>query len=138
AYDLVRFLISVSLRGEDHHDLIRPTLVESLRRGYIQGVLCPELGYEQMLHLRVKEPKRWQTSTRAYLEANRLWAAKLRLHATSPHSKKMVALLSSYLDSRGEQDLLSRYEPTEGARVPGSLGKVHKLILLHARRKGDD
>lgn len=137
AYDLVRFLISVSLRGDRPSDLIPPTLIESLRRGYVQGLLCPELGYEEMLHLREKKPKRWQTSTRAYMASDRMWAAKLRRYPTTVRTAKMTALLDGYLESRNELDLLDRYKVTAGARVAGSLGKYHHLFLLEPK-KGDD
>jgi len=136
AYDVVRFVVSLSLRRGDEGDgrFLHPAVLDSLRRGYLLGASAPGLGYEEMRDLRRRSPKRWQRDLEAYLRAERAWSGRLRRYAVDPRGARLGALLESYLESRGEQDLAHRYRIEAAAEVPGSMGKVHTLLLLVSER----
>jgi hypothetical protein len=137
AYDVVRFLVSLSLRRGDEGDgrFLHPAVIDSFRRGYLFGAGAPGLGYEEMRELRERTPKKWQRDLDAYLRAERAWSARLEKHAIDPRAERLRALLASYLESRGERELASGYRIEAAAEVPGSLGKVHTLLLLVPRRE---
>ena len=75
AYDIVRFLISVSLcRPEQDEQLLHPIILDNFRRGYLYGALKSQPGFEEMHDLRNQAPKKWQQSTRRYLDSGRKWS----------------------------------------------------------------
>ncbi|HJL15072.1 MAG TPA: DUF2252 family protein [Sandaracinaceae bacterium LLY-WYZ-13_1] len=135
-YDVVRFLVSVSLRRGDEGDgrLLHPAVLDSFRRGYLMGVGAPDLGYEEMRDLRRRSPKKWQQDLAAYLAAERAWSGRLRAHAIDPTEPRLRALLESYLTSRDEESLGPHYRIEAAASVPGSMGKIHTLLLLRPDR----
>ncbi len=136
AYDIVRFLISVMLRGKG--DDLSPAVTEAFNDGYLQGALEPYRGFEQMAHLRSKAPKDWERSTRAYLSSNRRWAGKLKSNARAP-AESASTLLRDYLRNRNELHLLERFKLLTSACVRGSFGKLHHLFLLvPSLGRGDD
>ncbi|MCA9669958.1 MAG: DUF2252 family protein [Myxococcales bacterium] len=133
AYDIVRFLVSAGISArEQSRCLMPPTARSSLRRGYAQGVLCPQLRYEEMHALRRRRAKRWQQSTVQYVEANRLWARKMRENAMPLEQLPLEQLLASYARSREEPSLLEHYRVSEAAQIPGSMGKMHTVLLLES------
>lgn len=131
-YDLVRFLVSVSLRRADDGDgrLVHGAVSESLRRGYLLGLKAPGLGREEMHELRRREPKSWQRDLIRYLEKGKAWGKRLREHQIDHRSHRVQTMWSSYLESRGEEHLESGYALVAAAEVPGSQGKLHTLLLL--------
>ena len=139
-YDVSRFLVSVSCRRADESDgrLLHPAVLDSFRRGYLLGVSAPGLGWEEMRDLRKKQPKRWQQDLVRYLEKGRQWGGRLAQHAIDPRQPRLQALLESYLESRGELELASVYSIASAAEVPGSLGKLHTLLLLEPNRDDID
>lgn len=137
AYDCVRFLTSLALRRGDEGDgqFLHPAVLDSFRRGYLFGARAPTLGFEEMQELRGRSPKKWQRDLEAYLRAERAWAARLKKFAIEPHDPRLRALFESYLESRGESELGAHYRIESAAEVPGSMGKLHTLLLLVPDRK---
>lgn len=131
-YDLVRFLVSVSLRRADDGDgrLVHGAVSESLRRGYLLGLAGPDLEREEMFELRRREPKGWQRDLVRYLEKGKAWGKRLEQHAIDPRCDRVRAMWTSYLESRGEEALEGRYVLAAAAAAPGSQGKTHTLLLL--------
>ncbi|MGE0789051.1 MAG: DUF2252 family protein [Sandaracinaceae bacterium] len=134
AYDLVRFLISVSLRRADDGDgrLAHGAVTDSLRRGYLLGLNAPKLPVEQMHALKKREPKGWQRDLVRYLEKGKAWGARLKKHRVDPQDPRLHAMWETYLISRGEEELTDRYSLIDAAMVAGSLGKTHTLLLLES------
>ena len=138
AYDIVRFLISVSLCRDQQDDaLLHPIILDHFRRGYLYGSGSKGHGFEEMQRLRVTEAKRWQSSTKAYVEEGKKWARRLERHAVSPR-KRHAHLLRDYLANRGESKLLKRFDVARIAEVPGSMGKLHYVFLLEDRKDRRD
>ncbi len=135
AYDIVRFLVSVMLRGKGEE--LSPVVADAFHSGYLQGALNPHQGFEQMAHLRAKSPKPWEQSTRAYVNSNRRWAGKLKSNETAPE-ESMTSLLGEYLSNRNELHLLERFMLLTSACVRGSFGKLHHLFLLVPKRGHDE
>jgi uncharacterized protein (DUF2252 family) len=129
AYDIARFLISVSLRrARRGRAFLHPVVLDSFRRGYLFGL--SGLGHEEMGKLRDKPPKKWQKSTRAYVQSKRRWSARLTKHAIDHRAPRVRTLLRSYLKSRDELDILDTHRLDRAAEVEGSMGKLHLLLLL--------
>ena len=88
AYDIARFLISVSLsRAEQDKRLLHPIILDHFRRGYLHGFHADDKDFEEMRSLRIKEPKAWQCSTNGYLDAGKKWANRLHSHKVKPSKK---------------------------------------------------
>ncbi len=139
-YDLVRFLVSVSLRRADDGDgkLVHGAVSESLRRGYQLGLNAPQRPREEMHELRKRRPKSWQRDLVRYLEKGRKWGGRLAEHSIDASEPRLFDMWASYLESRGEEELTHRFAITAAAEVPGSLGKVHTLLLLEPRDEDED
>lgn len=131
AYDIVRFLVSVSLCGpDDDNDFLHPVVIDHFRRGYLYGLFANKrYEHEEMHELRTQEPRRWQMNPVDYLESKKKWAKKL-FENTVDLSKKRQKMFDSYLESiNGELDM-NDYSITTCSEVPGSMGKMHYLYLL--------
>ena len=76
------------------------------------------------------QPKVWQMSMSAYIAANKKWAKKLKLNSADLADPKWKKMLVAFLKSRKEHRLLNYYELTQVGLSPGSLGKMHILLLL--------
>lgn len=128
-YDIVRFLVSLALRrAEPDHRLAHPVVIESFRRGYVYGVHgLPTTEMDALAH---KRPKKWQRSTRKYLRASRKWGERIRRYKIDVRGERLHTLLTGYLQSRDELDVLETHRVELAAEVPGSMGKVHTLVLL--------
>lgn len=138
-YDIVRFLISLTLRARRPGPAFWTAPVRnSFRRGYVQGLLCPELGIEEMDYLRRRREKKWQRSTAEYMRAGKAWAKKLRDNQLDPKEPKWGELLEVYAQRRREPELCEDYEIAMVGRAGGSMGKDHTLFWLKARREGQD
>jgi hypothetical protein len=122
AYDLVRFLISVSLSRDIQNDVF----------------LHPQNpDFDEMYELRTTEPKKWQASTNSYLDSGKKWAKRLSLHQTKI-TKRLTSMLTDYLKNRDELMLLERHQLKRCAEVAGSMGKLHHLYLLQDRKEKRD
>ena len=138
AYDIVRFLISVSLaRTSQNESLLHPIIVDHFRRGYVHGGQSADATFEEMRSLRLKAPKVWQTSTNDYLDAGKKWARRLQANK-GKIKKRHTKMLVNYLDNRDELNLLDRHQLKACAEVPGSMGKLHYLYLLQDRKDKRD
>ena len=72
AYDIVRFLISVSLsRQTPTKQLLHPIILEQFKRGYRAGFALENDDFEEMYKLKTKIPNHWQLSTDSYLMLER-------------------------------------------------------------------
>lgn len=130
SYDIVRFLVSLSLSGpEDDNDFLHPVVIDHFRRGYLYGLFANKrYEHEEMHELRTQEPRRWQRNTSDYLESRKKWAKKLFDNEVELNRRRST-MLKSYLESIEDQDL-SAYVATSCAEVAGSMGKIHHLYLL--------
>jgi hypothetical protein len=138
-YDIVRFLISLTLRAKRPGPTLWTAPVRnSLRRGYLQGLLCPELGIEEMDYLRRRRQKKWQESTTEYMRAGKAWAKKIRDNQLDTDDRRWGELIEAYAQRRGEPELVEEYELAMAGRVGGSMGKDHTLFWLKPKREGDD
>jgi uncharacterized protein (DUF2252 family) len=138
AYDLVRFLISISLsRDVQDTDFLHPIILEQFKRGYLTGFDSQATDFAEMYELKTTAPKKWQTSTNSYLDSGKKWAKKLAANETKI-TKRLTGMLSEYLENRGELKLLERHQLKRCAEVAGSMGKLHHLYLLEDRRNKRD
>jgi len=129
AYDISRFLISVSIkRATDDGQFLHPVVIDSFRRGYLFGL--KGLGQEEMGKLKDKRPKKWQKSMRAYVNGKGRWGARLKKFAVDKELPRVRAMLRSYLESRDELQVLDTHRLEAAAEVAGSMGKIHTLLLL--------
>ena len=130
AYDIVRFLISVSLsRVQPDERLLHPIILDHFRRGYLFGLLRRERDYEEMRGLRVQAPKKWQRDTRSYLDAGKKWAGRV-VRFRVKQRRRHLAMLKDYLSHRDELDLLESHALEDIAEVAGSMGKCHTVYVL--------
>jgi len=131
-YDVSRFLVSLSLRRKDAGEggFLHKGVLDAFQRGYVLGAVAPERGFEEMRELVERSPKGWQRDLVRYLEKNKAWAKRLGKNRIDHRAPRLRALLESYFASRGEQELAERYTIADAAEVPGSLGKLHTLLLI--------
>lgn len=127
-YDIVRFLVSLAVRAGGDRRFLHPVVLVHFKRGYAYG--AAGLGHEGVSRLLGKEPKRWQESTRAYVDADGPWAARLRKHAIPTDDPRIEPLLRSYFESREELEELDRLQVLRAAEHAGSMGKKHLVVLL--------
>ncbi len=138
AYDIVRFLISVSLsRDIQDTEFLHPIIIEQFKRGYLAGFASQSPDFDEMYELRTTEPKKWQASTNTYLESGKKWAKRLSAHQTKV-TKRLTSMLTEYLENRDELKLLERHQLKQCAEVAGSMGKLHHLYLLQDRKDKRD
>jgi hypothetical protein len=130
AWDIIRFLSSVSLRRQDMDGFLDRKVVEYFLDAYIVHFLNPEIPAKQLKMLKGIEPQKWQLSTRDYLASNRRWAKKMRENPVPVNNGVANDLLQAFLGSRNELNLLDDYEVSEVGLTPGSLGKKHWIYSL--------
>lgn len=130
AWDIIRFLSSLSLRRQNVDGFLDSKVIEYFLDAYIVHFLHPEIPSKQLKLLKNVEPQKWQMNTREYLIANRRWARKMRLNAIPPKNETAAGLLAKFLESRHETDLLNNYKVNEVGYTPGSLGKKHFIYSL--------
>lgn len=138
AYDIVRFLISVSLsRQTQTKELLHPIILEHFKRGYRAAFSLKTDDFEEMYELKSKTPKHWQLSTDSYLDAGKKWAKRLSANETKI-TKRLKQMLIGYFENRDEMYMLERYRLLKCAEVAGSMGKLHHLYLLEDRKNKKD
>ena len=133
AWDVIRFLASLSLKREDERGFLYPEVVEAFIDSYIVHFLHPDIPSKQLKLLKSVKPLSWQTSTNEYLKADKRWARKMREHALSTKSEVVVQLLNAFLQSRNELHLLKDYRIDEVGHTPGTFGKKHFIYSLVPR-----
>ncbi len=129
-WDIIRFLSSLSLRGKDSGGFLERRVVEHFIDSYITHFLYPDIPSKSLKIIRDVKPEKWQTNPKAYLEANKRWAKKMREHRIDPKSEMAQGLLSAYLESRSETGLLQSHDLSEAGAALGSFGKKHYIFAL--------
>lgn len=136
AWDIVRFLCSLSLKQEeDTGEFLPPLVVEYFKEGYLRGFHTPNLQHKGISNTSEKiQYKVWYDSTTEYLEANKKWGKRMRQNAISVKDKTMLKLLKAYLQSRYEEHLLDDYEVEEAGTAFGTFGNQRYLIVLNSKK----
>ena len=132
AWDIVRFLCSLSLkREEEDSPFLSDLVLEYFKEGYLRGYHTPNLHHKGISNTSEKiEYKVWYDSTTEYLEANKKWGKRMRQNAISVKDKTMLKLLKGYLQSRYEKKLLNDYKIEEAGVARGTFGNQRFLIVL--------
>lgn len=130
AWDIIRFISSLSLRRENMNGFIDRKIVEYFLDAYIVHFLHPEIPSKQVKMLKSAEPQKWQATTNAYLNSNKRWSKKMRENSLSPKNQEAQQILKLFLASRNESSLLEEYRVDEIGLTPGSLGKEHYIFSL--------
>lgn len=129
-WDIIRFLSSLSLRREENDGFLDRRVIELFIDSYMTHFLHPDIPAKQVKMLKHVQPEKWQLTTKAYLQANKKWAKKMRENAINPRSEQVRNLLLHFLESRHELGILDDYMLSEAGLTPGSLGKKHFIMSL--------
>ncbi|HXH30505.1 MAG TPA: DUF2252 family protein [Bacteriovoracaceae bacterium] len=130
AWDIIRFLSSVSLHRSEMNGFLDEKVVTYFIDAYITHFMHPDIPSKPLKLLKSVEPEKWQTSTREYLKANKKWAKKMRDFAIPPRNEAALGVLNKYLESRQDLNLLNEFRVNELGHTPGSLGKKHYIYSL--------
>lgn len=133
AWDIIRFLASLSLKREDERGFLYPGVVKAFIDSYFIHFTNPDIPAKQLRLLKPVKPLSWQESTKAYLASDKRWAKKMRESALSPKAEFVNDLLRAFLESRQELQLLNEYKIGEVGHTPGTLGKKHFIYSLVPR-----
>ena len=129
-WDIIRFLSSLSLRQENNDEFLDHRVVEHFIDAYFIRFLYPDIPHKQLKMLKEATPERWQINTREYLRANKKWARKMRAFRVNSRSEAVTQLLTKFLESRNELQLMNEFYVDEAGLTPGSLGKKHYILSL--------
>ena len=129
-WDIIRFLSSLALRSEENREFLDRRIIEHFIDSYFTHFIYSDIPHKQLKMLKEVTPEKWQMTTRDYLRANKKWAKKMREFKINPRSEAVILLLSKFLESRQEGDLLKEYYIDEVGLTPGSLGKKHFIYSL--------
>lgn len=131
AWDVIRFLSSLALRGEDRkRSEVSKQTKQAFLDGYLATLINKDIYYSIPTFVKAMTPKQEQLTTHAYLDANIKWAKKMRKNPIDVGDQQLKKMLTLYLESRDELDLLNFYKIEEMGQSEGSLGKMHYLISL--------
>ncbi|MFY7993560.1 MAG: DUF2252 family protein [Bacteriovoracaceae bacterium] len=130
AWDIIRFLSSVSLKRQDGDGFLDRKVVEAFIDGYFVHFLHPDIPYKQIKSLKEVNPQKWQVTTKDYLKANKKWAKKMRDYPISPKNADVSKILTEFLRNRHDENLLDDYTLDEAGFTPGTLGKEHYIFSL--------
>jgi hypothetical protein len=134
AWDPVRFFCSISLRRAEPDDSFLPmSAVRAFSEGYVAAFREPERAIRVEAILPESQPKSEEQSTRAYLEANRKWAKRMRKNPVFTTHATVQGMLHLYCKSRNEPDLLERYQVREAGIAEGTMGKPRVLTVLESK-----
>ncbi len=123
AWDLARLMVSVSLRQKKPaKGLLSGHVLRQMKKGYLHGLRHPDRPFSEARALKDKEPKKDESSTDAYLAAEKGWTQEMRADPLPPSDPKIQTLLRGYLENRGEESLLDDYVVEEAGRGQGSMG----------------
>lgn len=129
AWDIVRFLASISLKKESEEDFFLSDIVlDYFLEGYLRGFYTPNLPFTPAKHITEKADfKVWYDSTEEFLDDNIKWAKKMRKDPVPSDDKTMQKILSGYLKSRNELGLLKEFEVSEAGKAMGTFGNKRYL-----------
>lgn len=133
-WDIIRFLISLSLRREKESGFLDDTVIVNFIDAYFIHFSHPDIPSKQLKMLKTAGPEKWQMTTKDYLRANKKWAKKMRDFAVDPNDKDIRGLLKSYVIARDKgHHLLTDYVIGEVGMVPGSFGKIHYIYAMQPK-----
>jgi dTMP kinase len=134
AWDLVRLMVSISLRQKKEHGFLDPEVARQLRKGYLHGLRHPDRPFSEMRKLKDVEPSDDELTTDSYLHANKKWAKEMRANPLPNDDPDITALLKGYMVNRNEPDLLKDYFVEEAGRGQGSMGFRAMFLAVLAPR----
>lgn len=143
AWDIVRFLCSLSLKREEEPEgeFLPPLVLEYFKEGYLRGFFAPSLPFKGFSHTESDKVqyKVWYDSTKEYLAANKKWGKRLRENPLKEKDKTLNKVLRGYLESRYEENLLKQYDVEEAGTAEGTFGNSRYLaVLKHKTNKKAD
>lgn len=138
AWDLVRFLSSLSLRREEPtRKFLSNRVLREFFEAYIDAFSNPWTEFEGPTVIKLK-PEAWQKSTDAYLRKGLGWSKKLKSSSLPPNHHLVQTFLRLYAASRREPALVDDYRVSEAGVGLGSLGKPRLLVALAPKDKKKD
>lgn len=140
-WDLVRLMVSLSLRRKkDAKGLLDKEVLKQFHKGYLRGFRHPDRPFSEVRELKDIEPADDETTTNAYLKANKKWAKEMRRNALAADDADVVALVNSWDEGRGD-GVLKDYFIEEAGRGQGSMGFRGLFLIVLApkdKRSGKD
>ncbi|TAE67716.1 MAG: DUF2252 domain-containing protein [Bacteroidetes bacterium] len=131
AWDLVRFLCSLSLKRKKKDDnFLSSRVLQYFLEGYKHGLNSNEKKYKSLADFLNLKKVNWNITTTEYLKKDDKWAKKLRQNPIDLNDNWLNNLLKCYLESRNEIHLLENYEIEEAGHALGSLGNQRALLVL--------
>ena len=130
AWDLIRFVGSLSILSDDPFKLPKKDVLNEMMRGFERSFLNPDQYFSTPLFMKTKTPSADELTIKNYQQANLKWSKKMRKNPMDPQSKKIQKLIELYFKGREEEETLKYFEVLEAGRSMGSLGKEHILILM--------
>ena len=141
AWDLVRLMVSISLRRKKAHaDLLDAEVLKQLKKGYLRGFRHPDRPFSEARLVKDVEPAGDETSTDAYLAADKKWAHEMRSRPLARDDPDVTALVRSWSAGRGD-GALDEYFVEEAGRGQGSMGFRDIFLVVLApkdARSGQD
>lgn len=131
AWDIVRLLSSIALRKQKGIKKFLPDIVlDYLYEGYVRSFSHADLDYKSLSHLEAIKPQQWEKSVNDYLKTDNNWAKKLKENPLKTDDPAVVGILTSYLESRSEIDLLDTYLIERAGKAEGTLQNKRILVVL--------
>lgn len=139
AWDIIRFIASLALRStEKDQTVIKEKTKQIFLDGYLASLNNTDIYFTTPTFVKTMVPKPEEMTTKAYLDANKKWAKKMRKGSIDKDDKNIRKMLELFLESRGEKSLLKSYKISEAGKSAGSLGKMHYLIALTSKDKNEN
>ena len=139
-WDLVRLMVSLSLRQKkDAKGLLDKEVLKQMKKGYLRGFRHPDRPFSEVRELKDIEPENDETTTNAYLAANKKWAKEMRRNALPVDDADIVKLVGSWAEGRGD-GVLNDYFIEEAGRGQGSMGfrGLFLVVLAPKNKSGQD
>jgi dTMP kinase len=135
AWDLVRLMVSVSLRRKKGGpELLEKEALRQLKKGYLHGFRHPAKAFSEARQLKDVEPGEGERTVDEYLAAGGKWASEMRRNALPADDADVRALVASYARSRPKDRILEDYVIEEAGRGQGSMGlRGIYLVVLKPR-----
>lgn len=141
AWDLVRLMVSISLRRKkDHEGLLDADVLKQLKKGYLRGFRHPDRPFSEVRELKDVEPEADEETMTAYLKAGKKWAKEMRSSPLPVTDKDVVSLVAQYGETQ-EPGFLDGYFIEEAGRGQGSMGFRGVFLVVLApkdARSGKD